>query len=189
MNKITLQEAAKRVGLTPPEFFKVLIWYSAKNEIEVIDVDLMVDEASILLTLYIFNKHKSELASKEKIIAGQTNNLIKLQKKPCVYLLLKDNEIVYVGKSKNIFNRLSEHVDNKVYDSIFMDYMDEKDLYLKELIYINRYRPIHNLIGKNLSVIIKSIMQEYPFESNPVEEMYNDDTLERWYFNPITNHP
>lgn len=62
-----------------------------------------------------------------------------------VYRLYKNNEIIYIGKSKNIKNRLLSHNYDKDFDSL--DYVEidnnaDKDLY--EMYYIDKFKPILN---------------------------------------------
>lgn len=62
-----------------------------------------------------------------------------------VYRLYKNNEIIYIGKSKNIKNRLLSHNSDKDFDSF--DYVEidnnaDKDLY--EMYYIDKFKPILN---------------------------------------------
>ena len=69
---------------------------------------------------------------------------------PCVYALIKDDEVVYIGQSYNIMARLTDHINsNKVFDSYAIvewcenkssDYvLDVEKKYIKEL------RPIYNV--------------------------------------------
>ena len=37
-------------------------------------------------------------------------------RKPCVYRLWKDNEVVYVGQTKSLIKRIAQHLDSKDFD-------------------------------------------------------------------------
>ena len=72
-------------------------------------------------------------------------NAIKLPKfgNSFVYFLLKDNEVVYVGKTSNGITRPLSH-KNKIYDEIYILYCNEENLTDSEDDFILKYRPIYN---------------------------------------------
>ncbi len=62
-----------------------------------------------------------------------------------IYLLYKDNHIIYIGKSNNIHNRIQQHKKDKEFDlvkSIIFKDISNIDLYEPYL--INKYKPILN---------------------------------------------
>lgn len=62
-----------------------------------------------------------------------------------IYKLYKNNEIVYVGKSKNIKTRIVHHLKEKdidEFDFTLMNNPSDKNLY--ELYYIDKYKPLYN---------------------------------------------
>ena len=60
-----------------------------------------------------------------------------------VYFLLKNNEVVYIGQTKNGITRPLSH-KNKDFDTIKIKYCDEKELDITEDEYIKKYKPIYN---------------------------------------------
>jgi hypothetical protein len=64
-----------------------------------------------------------------------------------LYFLYQDNKLVYIGKSVNIPNRLSNH--NKKFDSYStLMIPNEADMAILELAYINYYKPSENILDK-----------------------------------------
>lgn len=79
-----------------------------------------------------------------------------------VYCLLREQRVVYVGKSTNIYNRIGRHWQNLarmrrgkapyatdtiapiVFDSVVVKFVDRDDLDREELALIQRYLPQHN---------------------------------------------
>lgn len=63
----------------------------------------------------------------------------------CVYLLLKDNQVIYIGRSANLKSRLNQHRRDKDFDNSEFHRCDSlnqaKDL---EAILIQQHRPILN---------------------------------------------
>lgn len=68
-----------------------------------------------------------------------------------IYFLVKNNEVVYVGQTKNGLIRPLTHKD-KEYDDIFVKYCDKKQLNDAENYYIIKYKPRYN---RNIGNIIK----------------------------------
>lgn len=78
------------------------------------------------------------------------NELPEVQAKDirCLYFLFKNKELVYIGKSINLFGRIGNHLmqKNKVFDSFrYLEVPDLIDLEELERIYIVKYRPIYNV--------------------------------------------
>lgn len=64
-----------------------------------------------------------------------------------VYFLIKNNEIIYIGSSINIYGRLVTHYNSIDFDShsfIKMNMLDKKELRIIEAEYILKYLPKHN---------------------------------------------
>lgn len=64
----------------------------------------------------------------------------------CIYLLLKGEEVVYVGRSKNLYERLTGHRE-KDYDRVFFFPVEEGKLSDFENFYISKYDPPYNKTG------------------------------------------
>lgn len=61
-----------------------------------------------------------------------------------VYFLFDGDDIVYVGKSKDILNRIPTHKATKKYDSHSFILCEEELLNVYERVLINKYKPIYN---------------------------------------------
>lgn len=62
-----------------------------------------------------------------------------------VYFLIKNNEVVYVGKSVNGLARAFSHTD-KDFDSVSIMFLPEYKINEKESFYILKYNPIYNIV-------------------------------------------
>jgi len=96
------------------------------------------DRAKIIL-------NDSDLHSKDDII--QTS--IKIPRVCGVYFLIKECEIVYVGKSINVHNRLGSHLCDKDFDKINIIECGLTQLNRLESLYIKRFKPKYNILGVN----------------------------------------
>tara|TARA_R110000737_G_C14245384_1_gene425620 strand:+ start:44 stop:529 length:486 start_codon:yes stop_codon:yes gene_type:complete len=62
----------------------------------------------------------------------------------CIYILYRDDELVYVGQSKNVYNRLNQHKRDKVFDRVrVLHCREDRKLYWEKIL-INSYKPIYN---------------------------------------------
>lgn len=63
-----------------------------------------------------------------------------------VYFLYFRNEVVYVGKSNNIYRRFMEHRASKRWNMYkFIPILDKTLCSITELYYINKYKPKYNI--------------------------------------------
>lgn len=74
---------------------------------------------------------------------------VPLKLKPLVvYFLTYEGELVYIGKTNNLFNRLSAHIaeNKKTFDDYFIAIFDtdSDSLIHIERIYIEKYTPMYN---------------------------------------------
>lgn len=66
----------------------------------------------------------------------------------CIYFLLYNDEIVYVGYSKRVLSRLSFHVSDKHFNRVFViNQPDEKTALREEAKYIQEFNPVYNRIN------------------------------------------
>ena len=62
----------------------------------------------------------------------------------CVYILYDDDEIVYVGQSKNVYNRLNQHIKDKEFDRVrYLHCRKDRKLYWEKVL-TTRYQPKYN---------------------------------------------
>ena len=187
MNRLTLKESAVQLSLSEKDLFDILIKHNVKYDIMAISHDLSVDERVVILTKYVFNSAVADLKPSEYILSNRFNGPITgLKKEPCVYFLIKDDKIVYVGKTTNILNRLNNHFDEKDFSDIHIDYQPVHYIDYVEMLYIQSLKPTLNVAGKNISSIVKYIINTYCYQDNPVYEIYADTEVSRDMFKPIT---
>jgi hypothetical protein len=85
------------------------------------------------------------------ILKSEINvGLIKLKGKYFVYHLIKDNEVIYVGYSKNIYKRSKEHKYQKDFDILLLKPVDSLlKARILERADIFTLKPSGNKSGKN----------------------------------------
>jgi hypothetical protein len=66
-----------------------------------------------------------------------------------IYFLINNNEIVYVGQSINIHQRLQKHLYEKQFDKINIIPCERFELNRMESLYINKFKPKLNVAGIN----------------------------------------
>jgi len=101
----------------------------------------------------------------ETIYSRYTMKNDPILRKSGIYKLIKDGEVVYIGMSVNIMDRLTTHVYNKVIDfnSIYfytIEGINKEGLRGIESRMIERFKPIYNIQGtskksKNWTVNLK----------------------------------
>jgi len=69
-------------------------------------------------------------------------------KKIGIYFLIKDKQIIYIGQSINIHNRLSHHSSRKQFDAISIIECNPDNLDELESLYIHAIKPCLNGNGK-----------------------------------------
>ena len=89
-----------------------------------------------------------------------------------IYFLIKDNEVVYVGQSKNGINRIAFHIYNrKDFDSFYFINCNIKELNDLENYYIIKYQPKYNKrLSRNSTNLISFsnfYYQEYKYDKAP----------------------
>jgi excinuclease UvrABC nuclease subunit len=63
-----------------------------------------------------------------------------------VYFLIKDGEIVYIGKSVNLRSRLNTHRREKDFDSVYvLECEGDFPLFMNEYNHIRKFRPVLNI--------------------------------------------
>ncbi|MFA5401424.1 MAG: hypothetical protein WC359_13325 [Dehalococcoidia bacterium] len=108
-----------------------------------------------------------------------------------IYFLLKDNEIVYVGKSDNVMKRISQHIvaDEKMFDSYCVLPVKDEDLSTVEARYIWEFAPRHNKsVPKNehckTLTEVRLMYSDYGLSLLDIEEIayeYNIEHRSKWY--------
>jgi len=62
----------------------------------------------------------------------------------CVYILYDDDAIVYVGQSKNVYNRINQHIRDKEFDRVrYLYCREDRKLYCEKVL-TTRYQPKYN---------------------------------------------
>lgn len=61
-----------------------------------------------------------------------------------VYLLIQDEDVVYVGQTNDIYTRLKEHARHKKFNRVVFLQVPKDCLNMVEEHYINAFKPIYN---------------------------------------------
>lgn len=118
-----------------------------------------------------------------------------------VYRLLgADNEVLYVGKTSDLKRRINSHLSNShlpeecINDIAKVEYILMKSsamMYIKEIYYINLYKPIYNelLVANEPIFIIKDFANDkwttYTGDTEDFKREYYCDSLEAKYITSI----
>jgi hypothetical protein len=95
-----------------------------------------------------FTKYKSKILSQidfDPLIAPET---IPVKKSRGIYFLYNCGELVYIGKSENIFSRVGTHLNDKKFDSYIIKELpdiSEDELSITENELIRKYNPQYNI--------------------------------------------
>lgn len=65
-------------------------------------------------------------------------------KKSGVYILFRNNIVMYVGESGNIMQRLYSHKNKDYWDKFTYIELNYKDRMIAEALYIDKYKPKYN---------------------------------------------
>lgn len=85
-----------------------------------------------------------------------------------IYFLIKDNIVVYVGKSVNIHGRMRKHViaGNKDFDEVRYIEADKSVILDKEKYYTSLYRPKYNIRNRRSGIVsIKCTENDFDAEA------------------------
>ena len=69
----------------------------------------------------------------------------------CIYFLKMNDEIVYIGKTVNIFKRLSSHVQErkKIFNNIDILVCDKSEMDALEIELIKKHKPKYNIVNNS----------------------------------------
>lgn len=106
-----------------------------------------------------FRKIITKQSNKSALNLSIIQNKKKIMKdKGYIYALIKDDNIVYIGKSTNIMMRLSSHITEGIKDFDYYSIVEVIDLYKhnssylseREIYYIEKIRPFYNIAHNNV---------------------------------------
>ena len=74
---------------------------------------------------------------------------------PCIYFLIKENKVVYVGQTEFGLKRILSHIPEKDFDTIKTIRCDKENLNEMEIAYIVKYQPIYNKCLSNATSVTR----------------------------------
>lgn len=144
-------------------------WYAAsKSSVPIIPVVKTFNDDDVLAFFKKWQHNPS--MTKEHIISGASDKVplyIFKNEYPAIYFLIDNDEIVYIGKSKNVANRMVVHTkeNNKEFSKVFiLGILDSEPLSDYEFPYIAKFNPKYNFPTKEPSIITQ--MRKILWESN-----------------------
>jgi GIY-YIG catalytic domain. len=82
---------------------------------------------------------------------------IGLVSQPAIYYLYQDNEIVYIGASKqNFHSRIGNHLKTKIFDQVKYEPCPLSQLLSRERELIRLHNPVYNIMGNALNRDLES---------------------------------
>lgn len=97
-----------------------------------------------------------------------------------IYFLVKKNEVVYVGQTKNNINRPLQHKNDKDFDDIYVLPCNEIELDYLEDKYIKKYNPFYNKI---INLKVNSSLTKIRNHINSIFPTFNLSTLKKIIIN------
>ena len=104
-------------------------------------------------------------------LCDKSNNYFNTEDGSYIYFLLNNDNIVYIGKTKNSLSRIGQHINNKKFNGFVWFNVNELDIDIIENFLIEVYEPIYN---KSKSLIHRIFLRHLNLLSDNIEEqMYN----------------
>lgn len=108
----------------------------------------------------------------------------------CVYFLLQNNKVVYVGKTSNGKLRINQHKnEEKIFDEIYIIKCKKNELLEKEDYYMMKYKPKYNLLfnnyRKNIITIYNELRKKYFIGIIDFIDFIKDNNIKIERFNNI----
>lgn len=148
MKLVHLKDLAKEFYLNPTEMRDVILAHGNKIGIKLlheIDKEVVISEIFQNMVRDTVSALTDSLTDYNYIRSKATDS-VALNFKGNVYYLFNDNELVYVGQSVSLQNRIGSHImDGKKFNRVYSEVVDFKHLLLKERFYIHRDIPKLNV--------------------------------------------
>ena len=108
-----------------------------------------------------------------------------------IYFLIKENEIVYIGKTTRLFNRMKEHTKTKDFDSYSFIELETTDVDLVNKIeknYIIKYSPLYNnRIGDFNCTTVEELAAKYQLDEQIISRVISGAYYEGKYRTDISH--
>lgn len=121
--------------------------------------NLTVDPSAALLVSNIINKEINLLRSLEDI-KQLPDITFDFKNRTGIYFLFKDGELIYIGKSVNVFSRISDHYNHKNFDSFKVLPCKEEELEGLESKYTIKFLSKTKAAGSVDKTWIKEILKD-----------------------------
>lgn len=82
----------------------------------------------------------------KEIVASAKQMTFPVKENPCIYFLVKNHEVVYVGQTWSIYARIAVHMKSKVFDKVAMFDVHPSEMNNVEAAYILKFNPIYNKV-------------------------------------------
>jgi len=148
LNNITLQNKGRIFVLLSNKI--PLNKQELMNMIEITDKEMFrrfmkeLEDNNIIKRLYKQNKENVYFYFTDEFLNSIEFTLNIKYRFNFVYRLYKNNEIIYVGKTINLSNRINNHKKDKDFDYYDYTIVSDSETHIYEVYYINKYKPILN---------------------------------------------
>ena len=151
-------EIAKEWGVSELDVVSLLRIQSKKLDyklIHYIDGKVIISQEVLSQLRNLDAEFQGFICLKETVL-GDKSDMIPLKSRSAIYFLIKNNEIVYVGKSLCVLDRISAHLREgiKDFDYATVYSMDQHMLDNYEMMNICHHNPKYNADGAGYSPLI-----------------------------------
>lgn len=119
-------------------------WFTEKDQPGYVHPDIQRPSEYQLIARIIMG---DQMLSHQEIVENSTD----LDNRPCVYFLIKDGRVVYVGQSISVLARLGVHVGSKDFDRVLLLPCEKHLLDVVESLYIRTLTPELNKGKRSLT--------------------------------------
>lgn len=98
-----------------------------------------------------------------------------------IYILLLGNRVMYVGQTIAFEKRMESHAQSKVFDNVYMKFVDRVDLDKEEKAAVLKYKPALNvLLIDNAHLSFEERLEEATITRDTDFSDFYTDTLDDW---------
>lgn len=158
---VALEKLANEYRIDKKILYRILLWWSNKN-----GVSLLETEDSVYDAVYdeIVATKKYLLSEKFVWKPNNISGVVPIKLSSYLYFLYQGKDIVYIGQSCNLLDRISTHRRDKSFDSIACKEVPKRDLLKIETININYYAPMYNKVGIGDDLFPRLLLDECVFQ-------------------------
>lgn len=161
MDFTELKKLAKKIKINPNTCKKAILDFSNKNGVKLLHE--LNGEIIIPTLLYkdLINMevHLNSLLTPYSEIINQKSNKIPFSHNGYIYYLFNNDELVYIGQSTNLAQRIGAHYrSEKIFDEVYAEEIIASKLMITEALYIYRDIPKGNVSVLSFEDYLKTLL-------------------------------